>query len=198
MAGNGINKEDIATSQIEDVLLPFCGAFTGTPAAGLKETVLLKSTKDSQLVEGIMAAMGGQNILNDFKPSGTEYALAVRLTGKFKTAFPDGKPKETKPDEKPATNSVAGLKETANDNSVILFGDSDFIYDAYALEKQNVFGMSLVRPMNGNLSLAQNVIEQMAGDNNLIGVRSRAVQSRPLTRIHEMEAKAVEAEQCKI
>ena len=195
---SGINKDDIATSQIEDVWLPLSGAFTGTPAAGLKETVLLKSTKDSQLVEGIMAAMGGQNIMNDFKPSGTEFALAVRLTGKFKTAFPDGKPKETKPDEKPATNTVAGLKESAGDNSVVLFGDSDFIYDQFALEKQNVFGTSLVRPLNGNLSLAQNVIEQMAGDNNLIGVRSRAVQSRPLTRIHEMEAKAEEAEQSKI
>jgi ABC-type uncharacterized transport system involved in gliding motility auxiliary subunit len=198
VTGDGVNKDDIATSQVGDVWLPLCGAFTGTPVSGLKETVLLKSTKDSQLVEGIMAAMGGQNILNDFKPSGTEYALAVRLTGKFKTAFPDGKPKDAKPDEKANTNTFAGLKESAGENSVVLFGDSDFIYDQFAIEKQNVFGMSLVRPLNGNLSLAQNVIEQMAGDNNLIGVRSRAIQNRPLTRIHEMEAKAEEAEQSKI
>ena len=81
---------------------------------------------------------------------------------------------------------------------MVLFGDSDFIYDQFALEKQNVLGMSMVRPLNGNLSLAQNVIEQMAGDNNLIGVRSRAIQNRPLTRILEMEAKAEEASQGKI
>ena len=43
------------TSQIDNIWLPFCGAFTGTPAAGLKETVLLKSTKDSQLVDGMLA-----------------------------------------------------------------------------------------------------------------------------------------------
>ena len=197
VTGDGVNKDHIATSQVGDVWLPLCGAFTGTPVAGLKETMLLKSTKDSELVEGVMAAMGGQNILNDFKPSGTEYALAVRLTGKFKTAFPDGKPKEAKPDEKAGTNTVAGLKEGTGDNSVVLFGDADFIYDQFAIEKQNVFGMTLVRPLNGNLTLAQNVIEQMAGDNNLIGVRSRAIQNRPLTRIHEMEAKVDEAEQGK-
>ena len=170
MTGDGVNKDDIATSQVGDVWLPLCGAFTGTPAAGLKETVLLKSTKDSQLVEGIMAAMGGQNILNDFKPSGTEYALAVRLTGKFKTAFPDGKPKEAKPDEKPSTNTVAGLKETTGDNSVVLFGDSDFIYDQFALEKQNVFGMSMVRvPLNVKFEPGtERHLNRWRGDNNLM------------------------------
>ncbi len=202
MTGDAINKDDVATSEIEDVLLPLCGVFTGTPVAGLKETVLLKTSKDSQLVEGMMAGLGGDNVLKDFKPSGTEYALAVRLAGKFKTAFPDGKPKEAKPDEKTpdkgAERPADSLKECKADNSVVLFGDADFIYDQFALEKQNVLGMALVRPVNGNLTLAQNVIEQMAGDSDLIGVRSRAVQSRPLTRIHEMEAKAEEASQNKI
>jgi ABC-type uncharacterized transport system involved in gliding motility auxiliary subunit len=195
---NGINKDDIATSQIADVWLPLCGAFTGTPVTGLKETVLLKSTKDSQLVEGMLASFGGQNIMSEFKPSGTEYALAIRLSGKFKTAFPDGKPKDAKTESKPGEKTEDSLKECKEDNNVVLFGDSDFIYDQFALEKQNVFGMNLVRPLNGNLNLAQNVIEQMAGDNDLIGVRSRAVQSHPLTRIREMEAKAEEANQGKI
>src|SRR5208283_4281926 len=51
----GINGNDIATSQIDSAWLPFAGAITGTPIQGLKETVLLKSTKDSQLVDGFMA-----------------------------------------------------------------------------------------------------------------------------------------------
>ena len=59
-----------------------------------------------------MASFGGAQIASNFNPSGTEYPLAVRLTGNFKTAFPDGKPKpaakpdEQKPEEKPATNPV--------------------------------------------------------------------------------------------
>src|SRR5438034_289744 len=60
--------------------------------AGLKETVLLKTSKNSQLIEKIMAQFGGGE--KDFKASDKEYALAIRLTGKFKTAFPDGKPGE--------------------------------------------------------------------------------------------------------
>src|SRR5205814_4170047 len=97
---DGINRDDIVTSQIDNLWLPYAGAFTGTPVAGLKETVLLSSTKDSQLVDGFMANLSGENVMKEFKPSGTQYALAVRLTGKFKTAFPNGKPEEKKDSEK--------------------------------------------------------------------------------------------------
>jgi len=52
--------------------------------------------------------------------------------------------------------------------------------------------------MNANLNLAQNVIEQMTGDSNLITVRSRAALNRPFTRVKEMEAAANEKFQSEI
>ncbi len=195
VTADGINKDDIATSQIEDIWLPFVGAFTGTPVTGLKETVLLKSTTDSQLVEGFMAQMSGENIMKNFKPSGTRYAMAVRLTGKFKTAFPDGEPKDEK-----ETNQVttATLKEGKGDNTVILVGDADMLYDQFTLRQmQTPFG-NLAMQMNGNLNFAQNAVEQLTGDNNLIAVRSRATQNRPFTLVKKMQAEANEAYQSKI
>jgi ABC-type uncharacterized transport system involved in gliding motility auxiliary subunit len=203
----GINKEDIVTSQIDNIWLPFAGAFSGTPATGLKETVLLKSTADSQLVDGFMANLSGENVMKDFKRSGTEYALAIRLAGRFKTAFPNGKPEEKKeedkdkkdadkkPEEKKPDNS---LKETAQDNAVILVGDADMIFDHFALRSmQTIFG-NLSQPLNGNLNFAQNAVEQMAGDSNLIGVRSRATQNRPFEKVKQMEAVAQEKFQSEI
>src|SRR6185369_7888346 len=92
-----MNADDVLTSQLDNLLLPYPGVFTGTPAAGLKETVLLKTSKNSQLIEKIMAQFGGGD--KDFKASDKEQALAIRLTGRFKTAYPDGKP-GTKADEK--------------------------------------------------------------------------------------------------
>src|SRR6266404_2453574 len=100
VTAEGLNSEDILTSQIDNVWLPYAGAFSGTPVQGLKETVLLKSTKESQLVDGFMAHLSGENVMKEFKPSGTQYALAVRLSGKFKTAFPNGRPEDKKEDEK--------------------------------------------------------------------------------------------------
>jgi ABC-type uncharacterized transport system involved in gliding motility auxiliary subunit len=208
LTADGVNKNDVATSQIDNIWLPLCGAFTGTPVTGLKETVLLQSSKDSQLVDAMLANLSGESTLKEFKPSGVSYALAVRLTGKFKTAFPEGEPQEKKdeksdtekkdekkPEAKKASDS---LKETKGDNTVVLFGDADMLYDPFTMRKiDSPFG-ALQMAMNANLNLAQNVVEQMTGDNNLIAVRSRAALARPFTRIKEMEAAANEKFQSEI
>jgi ABC-type uncharacterized transport system involved in gliding motility auxiliary subunit len=201
-----MNAEDVLTSQLDNLLLPYPGVFTGTPAAGLKETVLLKTSKNSQLIEKIMAQFGGGE--KDFKASDKEYALAIRLTGKFKTAFPDGKPGdkagekknegETKDEKKPETKPDNSLKESSTDGVVILVGDSDVIFDPVCVQVQNIFGQKIVIPQNGNLNLAQSMVEQLAGDSNLIAVRSRATLNRPFTVVKKMEERAQESYRSKI
>jgi ABC-type uncharacterized transport system involved in gliding motility auxiliary subunit len=201
LTADGINTNDVVTGSIDNIWLPMCGAFTGEPAAGLKETVLLSSSKESELVDGMMASMGGAGILNGFKPSGVNYKLAVRLTGKFKTAFPDGKPQDKSGGD--ATNQVAkaaddSLKESKAETSVVLLGDSDMLADDFSLRKMDSPFGPMVSEMNANLTLAQNLVEQMAGDSNLIGVRSRATLNRPFTLIKKMEAEAEAQGQAKI
>ena len=197
LTAEGINHDDIATSQIDNIWLPMCGAFIGTPSAGLKETVLLNSTKEAQLVDGFMANMDGGSLREGIKPAGVNYKLAIRLDGKFKTAFPDGAPKDASD-----TNSVAkasdSLKESKVDTSVVLFGDSDFIADEFSLRKMDSPFGQMVSQLNANLNLAQNVVEQMAGDSNLIGVRSRAALARPFTLVKKMEAEAESRGQAKV
>lgn len=179
---DGINGDDIVTSQIDNIWLPFAGAITGTPVAGLTMVPLLKSTKQSQMVDGFMANLSGENIIKEFKPSGVEYILGMRLKGKFKTAFPEGKPGET--------NAAPALKESAQENAVVLFSDADMLFDNFALRQmQSPFG-TMSMAMNGNLNLAQNAVEQLSGDSNLISVRSRAVQNRPFTVVKKMQAEA--------
>ncbi|MCB1126739.1 MAG: hypothetical protein KDM81_09605, partial [Verrucomicrobiae bacterium] len=195
LQGDAINTSDIVTADIDRLLMPTAGAFTGTAAEGLTETVLLKSSENSDLMDRTMVQFGA-NVNNDFKPSGKEYALAVRLTGKFKTAFPDGAPKAdaADPAEKEATDEAKAdsLKESATDGVVVLIGDSDMVFDQFCVRIQNFFGQQLVSPIFGNLAFAQNVVEQVMGDNDLIAVRSRAVKSRPFTVVRDMQAAAEE------
>ncbi len=199
-----MNKDDVLTADSDNLLLVFAGAFSGTPMDGLKESVLIKSSANSELVESMMAEMSGEDIVKNFKPSGSEYPLAIRLTGKFKTAFPDGKPKpaepksdpakadDKKPDEKKDESVAQGLKESAQENAVLLIGDSDCLQDQVAVqETMNPFGgQRLVMPANGNLAFAQGAVEQFAGDSNLIAVRSRASRERPFTVVKKMQADA--------
>jgi ABC-type uncharacterized transport system involved in gliding motility auxiliary subunit len=193
----GINRDDIVTSQIGSLWLPMCGAFTGTPATGLKETVLLQSSKDAELADTFLAEMGGDSLLNNFKATGATYKLAIRLTGKFKTAFPGGAP-AAGPTNTAAKSLGEGRKESLADNSVVLVGDSDLLADDFSLRKMQSFFGTVVSPMNANLDFAQNLVEQMAGDSNLIGVRSRASSSRPFTLVRQLEAAAQERGQARI
>jgi len=193
---DGINRNDIATSEIDSIWLPMAGAFTGAPAAGLQETVLLHSSKDAELADAFMASMGGQGIMNSFKTTGVNYNLAIRLTGKFKTAFPGGNPANTETNAAAKTDD--SLKESKAETSVVLFGDSDLLADAFSLRKENSPFGELSSAMNANLDLAQNLIEQMAGDSNLIAVRSRASLSRPFTRVKQMEAAAEASGEAKV
>ena len=196
------NKEDIVSAEANNLFLVFAGAFSGTPAEGLKQTVLIHSSKNSQLIDPMSAQFGGEKIIKDFASSNTEHPLALRLTGKFKTAFPEGKPKapagpEDKKDEKPADG---GLKESKQETSVLLIGDADFIQDQVAVQEMaNPFGgQRMVMPANGNLAFAQSAIEQLAGDSNLVAVRSRASRERQFTVVKQMQAKAEAAFQSKI
>jgi ABC-type uncharacterized transport system involved in gliding motility auxiliary subunit len=207
------NPNDVATSKLGFTMLPMAGAITGNPAAGLKETVLVHSSKISQLTDISNATTQGEASIRGFKPSGVEYPIAVRLTGVFKTAYPKGRPEgkeAAKPDakagpskEEPARPqqakaaegsgvSPAPLTQSKGENSVVLIADSDFINDGAAVNIQEIFGQKIVVPANSNLAFAQALVEQYAGDPALIDVRTRAVAARPFTVIREMEARAAQ------
>ena len=198
LSGKALDPQDVATSGLGLVLVPFSGAFTGTPAPGLKQTVLMKSSTFSKLVDSSSAIAQGDAAMKDFAPSGTEYPLAIRLTGQFKSAFPSGRPAETKAEKKAeegggaakAAAPEAHLAASQGEGAVVLVGDSDFVNDAAAVSVQQVFGQRIVVPQNGNLAFAQALIEQVAGDPNLITLRTRATAVRPLTVIAGMEARA--------
>jgi len=199
---NAFDPHDIATARLGSLLMPFAGAFTGKPVEGLSETILMKSSAYSQLVDSFAATAQGEAAIRAFKPSGTEYPLAVRLTGKFKTAFPEGRPKtDDRGEKKAATGAKASdakpegtqLKESAGENAVVLVGDSDFINDGAAVQIQEIFGQRIVIPRNGNIAFAQALVDQFAGDPALIKLRGRASAARPFTVIRDMEAKAQQA-----
>ncbi len=192
-----LNRDDIVTSTIETLLYAFGGAFAyvsgDKPAEGLQVTELIRSSANAMLVDNANATKSGDEATANFKPEGKERPLALRLSGRFKTAFPDGLPqekageKDKKPEPKPAAPQ---LREADKDNSVVLVADIDMLADGAAVDVQEVFGRKIVVPSNGNLAFAQGLIEQLAAGEDLISLRSRAASFRPLTVVRELEAEA--------
>ena len=180
------NRDDVVTSQIETLLYAFGGAFSVQPAEGLAASELVKSSPNSMLVDTATATVAGEGATRNFQPGGKSLPLALRLTGKFRTAFPGGMPVDK--DAKPKAAAAPGLTEGAG--SVVLVADVDMLQDGAAVDVQEVFGRKIVVPSNGNLAFAQGLVEQLAAGDDLLSLQSRASAYRPLTVVREMEAAA--------
>ena len=178
------SRDDVVTSQIETLLYAFGGALE-VKNNDLKIVELVHSSPNVMLVDNLNATKSGDEATRGFKPLGKPMPLAVRLTGKFKTAFPEGLKEEK---DKPVAGTPA-LRESA-DNSVIIVADVDLLADGAAIDVQEVFGRRIVVPSNGNLAFAIGMVEQFAAGNDLISLRSRAAAFRPLTVVRELEAEA--------
>jgi ABC-type uncharacterized transport system involved in gliding motility auxiliary subunit len=132
----------------------------------------------------------------EFKPAGEVRNLAVRISGTFKTAFPDGKPKAAQPQAgEPAAEadinpSEAPLKEGRSAAVIVVVADSDLLYDGYYLSQQNLLGFTMSNIFNDNLNFMLNTCEMLTGNPALISIRSRGTFERPFTRVQALERKA--------
>src|SRR5262249_1975433 len=150
-----LNLDDVVTSSVGTLLIPFGGAFKGKPAEGLTMTPLAHTSKNSMPVDLIIATLSGEPSTRGFQPSGEEMPLAIRLSGKSHPAFPDGKPQPMVPpgrkpvEEKKADEKAAPhLKVSAEDNSIVLVADADMLADGAAVEVQDIFGQRVIVPRN--------------------------------------------------
>jgi len=165
-------------------MLPFAGAFEGTVSNGLERTDLLFTADDGFLADTRSVQSGKIAIPVEKK----RQSLAIRLTGTFHTAFPDGPP--AKEGETNAVAKVEGLKESAKPGVVILVSDADMLADRFCMQNVRLFGQILSQPSNENISFALNMVEQLCGSQALIGLRSRNAFDRPFDRVIELEKQA--------
>ena len=187
------NQEEIVTRDLGSIRMPYAGSFdVSNLATGLTAKELISSSDQAKLVDGMSSQFNGEKIMDSFltgsedgKPTGTnKFALAVKISGTFTTAFPDGKPgssgDEEESDEEKTTNSNH-LKESESENHVCLIGDTDLLSEEHFLIQQRFL-------LSQNVSFVQNIVDHF-GDDTLINIRSRN-QDRPFTTIMDLEKEA--------
>ena len=181
LGADSMEKTDLLVSRLTQVMFPFAGSFTFDGAAsGLTFTpVITTSAEHSAETDAMSMMMGGGS--RSARPDGKARVVAARLSGEFKTAFPKG------PD---GTNDVSNAV-VSGQSAVMLFGDSDFLADDFCVRLLRTPFGNVAQPMNDNLSLFSNVIEQFAGREELIGVRTRGASDRPFTVVDRLEAEAM-------
>ena len=190
--GSMPQKDNVITKDLGSVTLFLPGAFTVTGSDGLTVNSLIQSTTHAGFVDALKASQLDPSLGRKLKPNGMAYDLVTHLNGKFKTAFPDGRPKEAAGKDQAEENKSApkptDLKEASAPGNVFLIGDVDAFYDRFAYNIQNIGGRQMATPLNGNASLLFNLLDQATGSKHLIGSRSRSAISRPFTVVQKMEA----------
>ena len=208
---------DPMTQMLNQLNMLTPGAFEIDPPAGIEVDRLVLTSEMNQLVGSFDADPtqegGADRIREDFEPYGKRRVLVARLSGEFKTAFPEGDPSkaaeeeetpedaaetpetaEGEPAEEKAEEADDSLKVATAPGRVIIVSDVDFIYDANVVRRSQIPGLNIVIPemLNENLTLVQNAAEQLSGDPDLINVRSRTTVRRPFTRQNEWYREAQE------
>ena len=186
--GEAFNKDAVITAGLESMLFPIAGAIKKSGDVDSEFEPLVHSSRNSALMDAFKAYLGVEAIKKDFVPAGERFNIAVRLRGKFKTAFPEGQPNSKDSKEK----KWAHIKEGKKPATIIIVSDADMLADQFYVQRRNVFGLVISEMFNDNLNFLSNASEILTGSDDLIGLRSRGKFERPFTAVVKLKRTAQE------
>ena len=196
ISSNNMNQTDPVTSQLPALNLASAGFITRANDSPLTVEPLIFSSINSgpvmvEDVHGLIPDVLG--LLEKFKPDDKTYVMAARLTGNAVTAFPDGAPPRTirKTEQELAQNpDPEQLMESDGLMNVIAVADSDLLEDRFWLRKQQFFGREVEQPIADNADFVVNALDNLAGSDALLTLRTRGVSQRHFEKVRELQQQA--------
>ncbi len=201
LTGSQINRGDVVSSDLEQITLAASGFIGKAKDAKYDMQPLLVSSREAMAIDvaKIKKDPHPAKLLQDFKASGEPFIVAARITGTFKSAFPDGPPKDKIREDIAAARKKKGeklvpaqkhLKEGIKPASMIVVADTDMLVDRFWVRSQDFFGKRVDVPFANNADFLSNAVDNMAGTAALIGLRSRGVTTRPFHRVEALRREA--------
>ena len=200
MRKDRMNANDVVTGELRKINLASTGFIGKAKGAKIEIEPLITSTKSSAPVDAqkIRFQPNPANILKEFTPDDKSYVIAARVSGTFKSAFPDGPPKKKDGEKNDADGDKDAKKKNASPHlaqskvpvNMIVVADSDILADAFWLQTQDFFGQQLVVPTANNADFVINALDNLSGSSALIGLRSRGLSNRPFLKLQEIQRAA--------
>ena len=167
--------DDIVTADLESINFSTAGILDVDEVDGIDAKSLIASSSAAGSLDAIQF-----QFLNDpaelqqgFQSTGENYSVAVRLSGKSLSSFPEMSGEETH------------IAET-NQLNVVIVADTDVLSDRLWVQIQNFFGQQVASAFADNGSFVANLVENLSGSSALIEVRSRGQFSRPFVVVEEL------------
>jgi gliding motility-associatede transport system auxiliary component len=206
------NHDDVVMSGLGPINMASAGAISAVEGATTKMEPLITTSPESMLFDAKYIRLGPnpEVLLKNFKADGKSYVVAARVTGKAKSAFPDGPPQpqakakagdeaKTGEAEKEKDEGKAKAKpflaESARDIAVIVFADSDFLFDQFWVREQNFLGENVFVATAANADMVVNALDNLSGSEDLIGLRGRGKSERRFEVMSDIRRAAEKAYQ---
>jgi ABC-type uncharacterized transport system involved in gliding motility auxiliary subunit len=177
-----LNRDEVTTANLESINVSTAGYFEfSKDVKDEKLTPLIQTTGDATTVptERLRMLQDPNALYSDYKPGGEHLIVAARLSGKFKTAFPE-------------RTDADSLKESKDEGQIILVADTDILSDRMWVQIRPFFGQKLMNAFANNGDFAVNSLDNMAGSSDLISIRGRATSQRPFTTVEALKRSADE------
>ena len=177
-----LNHDEVTTANLDTINVSSAGYFELTKEAkDIKLTPLIQTPSDAATApsDRLRMLQDPSVLYQDYKAGGEPLIVAARLSGKFKTAFPE-------------RNDEGALKESKDEGQIILVADTDILSDRMWVQVRPFFGQKLMNAFANNGDFAVNALDTMAGSSELISIRGRATSQRPFTTVEALKRSADE------
>ncbi len=182
--------KDNVTSGINNTTFVFPGVLKTNTVSGVTHTPIMSTSPKGNSYSAMGYELNNPHLLWEKFSEGSKAAvIAYKAVGKFSSAFPEGikiDSKDKKKAGKTAKKKTDVIKESIKESAIIVFSDVDFINDQFAF-KNTFLGMAVA---NDNSTLFLNSVEALAGDADLMGVRSKGRVNRSFDVINQIEFEA--------
>lgn len=174
-------EDDVVTAALENINVATAGILDVNAPEGVEVTPLIQSSSFAMPMDAskLQFLRDPSTLQQEFEPTGERYKVAVRLSGKVESAFPDG------------IEGHDGEVVSSTDNlNAIVVADTDILSDRLWVRSQSFLGQQVHTPWANNGDFAVNAVENLVGNSALISIRSRGQFTRPFDRVQELRRKA--------
>ena len=196
--GRSLNQEDVVTAQLDVLQVASAGHLALAKDSKLKMTPLLTTSTQAQHIDAelVRGEINPQKILDQYKSDNRSFTVAARFSGPVKSAYPDGPPLPEKKDDKDVDGEEktkplpAHINEAKSDLNLIVFADTDLLTSRFWVRQQDFLGRNIQVPVSNNADFLVNALDNLAGSQDLISLRSRGLSVRPFYRIRDLATAA--------
>lgn len=182
LTGTDLNRDEVISANLDTINVSSAGYFDlAKDAKDIKLVPLLQTTSEAMSAPSDRLRMlsDPSSLMTGYKAAGTPFVIAARLSGKFKTAFPE-------------RNGEGALKESKDEGQVVLVADTDILSDRLWVRIQPFFGQQIMNAFANNGDFSVNSLDTLAGSSDLISIRGRATSQRPFSTVDALKRNADE------